>query len=64
MLVNASAFPIIALWQGVMMCVIPVLLVGMFHKDGKYIWQSVGGYVFFGFVLFLWLTWIYGNIHK
>ena len=51
MLVNAATFPGPALWQGLMLCAMPLALWGMFHNDGKYMEWAIGGYGAFGVLL-------------
>lgn len=51
MLVNAASFPGPALWQGVMLCAIPIWGWLAFRKDGKYLSVATGAYVVFGVVL-------------
>ncbi len=51
MLVNAASFPGPALWQGVMLCAIPLWLWFAFRKDGKHLAVATGAYVVFGVVL-------------
>lgn len=51
MLVNAANFPGPALWQGVMLCVIPVWLWFSFRQNGKHFALATFAYAVFGVVL-------------
>jgi hypothetical protein len=51
MLVNAAQFPGPALWQGIMFLVMPIALILMFIREGRYAKYAIGGYVVFGVVI-------------
>lgn len=51
MLVNAASFPGPALWQGLMLCAIPLWSWFALRKDGKHIAIATGLYVGFGIAL-------------
>lgn len=53
MLVNAHQFPGPALWQGIMLCLIPLLVFGLCYKDGKYFNLMLGIYAAIGICLLL-----------
>lgn len=48
MLVNATAAPGPALWQGVMLCLLPLLFFGMIYRDGRYFRLFAVGYAVIG----------------
>jgi hypothetical protein len=48
---DAAKFPGPVLWQGIMMLAMPLVLWGMFYKDGKYLKWALGAYVAFGVAL-------------
>lgn len=51
MLVNASSFPGPALWQGLMLCALPVYVCGLLVRDGKYAKISMICYLGLGVIL-------------
>lgn len=51
MLVDSTNFVGPALWQGLMLCAMPLAFVGMCWGEGRYFWWSVGGYVALGVAL-------------
>lgn len=53
MLVNAASFPGPALWQGIMLCLLPLLAFGAMYRDGKYMNAAFISYIIFGVVLLI-----------
>ena len=65
MIVNANAFPGPALWQGVMLCLLPLLLWGLSWANKAPTWEgrrrrtilAFSYYAAFGVVLLLFFVW-------
>lgn len=55
MLVNAAVHPGPALWQAIMLCGLPLMVLAMSIKNGRYLYAATGAYVAFGVALFVWI---------
>ncbi|PMS38448.1 hypothetical protein [Trinickia symbiotica] len=52
-LVNAQQFPGPALWQGIMLMLLPLWVFAMYYKDGRYFKLAMYGYGVIGLVSML-----------
>lgn len=50
-LVDAGSFPGPALWQGLMLCALPLPVLGLFFRGGKYANLALVAYVILGVFL-------------
>jgi hypothetical protein len=50
-MINAHQFPGPALWQGIMLCLLPLLITGMFYKNGRLFRYFCIGYACVGALL-------------
>lgn len=57
MLVNASHHPGPALWQGLMLLLLPVVLFGLVWRDGRYLPYFMAAYLGVGVVMFAAIIW-------
>lgn len=55
-LVDAASAPDPALWQGLMLCALPILAVGMIYEHGYYFKYALGVYIALGIGLLVWIV--------
>lgn len=56
MLVDAATAPDPALWQGLMLCALPILAVGIVYDHGRYFKHAVATYIALGIGLLVWIV--------